>query len=183
MRVITQIGNEMRSCKFCGELFSRRFRPLPINKLKKVETDSDPIDTDQVFYMLDVIDVAIEGAFFFLWAHQHGINADHAAAFADHLDLLVTDIALDIVIFSGVRMRNDRRLARYRQNIVKTGGTDMRKIDNHSEGFALLDHVAAERGQSVARRTAWREEPASTCGIAPGMGESDCPYAELVKIP
>src|SRR6267142_4313628 len=180
MQVIAEFGNEMRSCKFCGELFSCRFRPLPVNELEKVETDSDPVDADQVFYVLDVIDVAIEGAFFFLWAHQYGINADHAAPFADHLDLLVTDIALDIVIFSGVRMRNDRRLGRYRQNVLKPGGTDMRKIDNHPERFALTDDVAAERGQSVARRTGWREKPASTCGIASGMGESDCSHAELV---
>jgi hypothetical protein len=97
MRVITQIGDKMRSCKFCGELFSCRFRPLPINELKKVETDSNPIDADQAFYMLDVIDLAIERAFLFLWADKHGIKADHAAAFADHPDFLVTDIALDVV--------------------------------------------------------------------------------------
>src|SRR6266498_496416 len=173
----------MRSCKFCGELFSCRFRPLPINELKKVETDRDPIDADQVFYMLDVIDIAIERAFLFFGTHEYCINADHAAPFADHLDLLVSNVALDIVEFSRVRMGNDRRLGRYRQNVLKSGGTDMRKIDDHPERFALADHVAAERGQSVTRRTAWRKEPASTCGIAPGMGESDCPYAELVKIP
>src|SRR4029453_17286698 len=94
MRVIAQIGNEMRSCKFCGELFSYRFRPLPINELKEVEANSDSIDADQVFYMLDVIDVAIERAFLFLWADEHSINADHTAPFADHPDLLVSDIAL-----------------------------------------------------------------------------------------
>src|SRR4030095_8135580 len=104
MGVIAEIGNEMRSCKFCGELFLCRFRPLPINELKKVETDSNPFDADQVFHVLDVIDVAIERAFVFLWTDECGVNADHAAALPDHLDLLVTDIALDVVKFSGVCM-------------------------------------------------------------------------------
>src|SRR6266511_359542 len=146
MRVIAQIGNEMRRCKFCGELFSCRVGPLPINELKKVESDRNPIDADQASYILDVIDVAIEGGFFFLWAHEHGINADHAAPVADHPDLLVTDIAFDVVVFSSVGMRNDRRLGRYRQNVLKPPGTDMRKIDNHPERFALSNHIAAERG-------------------------------------
>src|SRR4029453_8960566 len=181
MRVIAQIGNKMRSCKFCGELFLCRFRPLPINELKKVEADSDPLDADQVFYMPDVIDIAIELAFLFLWADETGIIADHTAPFADHPDLLVTDIALDVVIFSGVRVRNDRRFGHYRQNVLKPSGSDMRKIDNYPEGFTFLDDVAAERGQSVARRTARRENAAIACGIAPGTGESNYAYPKFAK--
>src|SRR5439155_8155591 len=125
-----------------------------MDELKEIETDADPVDADQARNMLDVVDVAIERALFFLRADEHRISADHSAAFADRLDLLVADIALDIVIFSRVRMRHDGWLGRYGQYVFESGRADVRKIDDYTERFALPDHVAPELGQAVARRAA-----------------------------
>ena len=110
----------MRRCELCGELFLRRLRPLAVDKLKEIKPNPDSIDANQIGYVLDVIDVTIERALFFLWTHEHGIYADHAAPFADHLDLLVADVALDVVVAPDVRVRNDGRLCRHRQNLVET---------------------------------------------------------------
>lgn len=104
MGVVAQIGNKMRSCKFCSQLSFRWLRPLPVNELKEIEANTYPINANQVCDVLDVIDVAIKRAFLFFWAHQHGINSDHAAPFADHLNLLVSYVALDIIIFPRVRV-------------------------------------------------------------------------------
>ena len=92
----------MRCGKFRGELFLPRFRPLAINELEEIEPDTDAIDADQIRDMFDVIDITIERALFFPRANEDGINADHAAPFADHLDLLVTDVALDVVIVADI---------------------------------------------------------------------------------
>ena len=77
---------------------------MTIDELEKIEPDADPVNTDEVSDVFDVIDVTIERAFFFRWADQHGVNANDTAPFPDHFDLLIADVAFDIVIFSRVRV-------------------------------------------------------------------------------
>ena len=64
VRMISEIGNEMRRRQFRGELLLRRIGPLCMNKLEEIESDSDVIDADQINDVFDVIDVAIERALF-----------------------------------------------------------------------------------------------------------------------
>src|SRR5438445_12876271 len=97
----------MRCGEFCSEFLLSRLRPLPIDEFEKIKADSDAVNADQIGDMLDVIDVAIHGALFFPGAHQHGIYADYAAAFADHLALLLPNVALDVVVSADIGVRID----------------------------------------------------------------------------
>src|SRR6266576_2216872 len=108
--MVPQIGNEARRCKFFGELLFCRLRPLAVDKLKKIKSYSDAIDADQIGYVFNVIDVTIESACFFFWTYQNGINANHTAPFADHFNLVIADVALDIVVAADICMRNNWRL-------------------------------------------------------------------------
>src|SRR5216117_829920 len=122
----------MRCGEFCGKLLLPRLRPLAIDEFKEIEADSDAVDADQIGDMLDVIDVTIHGAFFFPGAYQHGIYADYAAAFADHLDLLIANVALDVVIAADICVRHDGWLCCNRQNFVKPSWVDMCEINYHA---------------------------------------------------
>src|SRR5437763_12519822 len=104
MLLVYQVSNEMSNREFFRQLFFRLFRPLTINELEEIEADGDTFDTNQIYDVLDVIDITVERALFFLRAHENGIYANHSAPFTDHLNLLVTDIALDVVIPSRVGM-------------------------------------------------------------------------------
>ena len=53
-----------------------------------------PIRFDDV---LDVIDVMIERRLFLARTDEDGIHTDDTAAFAHHFDLVVADVALDVV--------------------------------------------------------------------------------------
>src|SRR5438876_1059826 len=112
VRMVPELGNEMRTGEFCVKLFLPRLRPLAIDEFKEIETDPDAIDSDQIGDMLNVIDVTIESAFLFRWTDKHGIDPDYAAPGADHLDLCITDVALNIVIPAGICVRHNRWLAR-----------------------------------------------------------------------
>jgi hypothetical protein len=57
-----------------------------------------------------MIDVMVERAFFFSRAHEDGVDADNPAPFTNHLDLFITNVALDVVVPADVRVRHDRRL-------------------------------------------------------------------------
>src|SRR6266853_601354 len=116
----------MRCGEFCSEFLLSRLRPLAIDEFEKIKADPDAVNADQIGDMLDVIDVTIHGALFFPGAHQHGIYADYAAAFADHLDLLIANVALDVVIAADICVRHDRRLCCNRKNFVKPGSVDVR---------------------------------------------------------
>ena len=105
--MVPQIGYEVRRCKFFGELLFCRLGPLAVDKLKKIKSNSDSIDANQIGYVFNVIDVTIESACFFLWTHQDLINANHTASFPDHFDLVVADVALDIVVAPDICMRNN----------------------------------------------------------------------------
>ena len=94
----------MRRCKFCRELLLSGFGPLSVNELEEIKADPDAVDPDQIHDVLDMIEVVIERALFFSWAHEDGVDADDPAPFTDHPDLFVTDVALDVVIPSRTRM-------------------------------------------------------------------------------
>ena len=70
--------------------------------------------------VLDVIDIAIERAFFCSRADQDRIYADHSAPFADHLDLFITDVAFDVVIAAGVSVGHNRRLCGESREFLQT---------------------------------------------------------------
>src|SRR5438105_11583792 len=57
----------------------------------------------------------------------------------------------------------------------------MSKIDNHSERFARLHHIAPKCGQAITRRTSRRENAAVPGSVAPGMSKSNRPDTELIK--
>ena len=59
LRMVPQIGNEARRCKFFCELLFCRLWPLAIDKLKEIKSNSDSIDTNQIGYVFNVIDVTI----------------------------------------------------------------------------------------------------------------------------
>ena len=136
----------MRSGEFCGELFLPRLGPLAINEFKEIEADSDSLDANQTGDVFDVIDVTIHRAFFFSRAHQHGIHADHAASFTNHLNLGIANVTLDVIISPDVCVRHNWWLCRNRQNFVKPRWIDMRQINNYSEPLAFAQHVAPKAG-------------------------------------
>src|SRR5438309_7841064 len=111
--MIPEIGNEMRGCKLFGELSLRRLQPLPVDKVKEIKSNADSIDANQIGYVFNVIDVTIESDFFFFCTHQDRVNANHTAPFPNHLDLVIVDVALDIVVAPDICMRNNWRLCRH----------------------------------------------------------------------
>ena len=133
--------------------------------------------------MLDVIDITIECRFFCARAHQHSVYSNHPAPFADHFDLLVADVALDVVITPRIRVRNDGGSSRELQNFFEARRVDVGQIDNQTKRFAFPHDFAPKRSQAVARRTAGRKDSPVAGGIAPCVGKSDSADAELVKNP
>src|SRR4029453_87766 len=171
----------MRRCKLFGELFFRRVRPLAIDKLKEIKSNTDSINANQIGNVFDVVDVAIESAFFFFWTYQHRVNANHTVPFPDHFDLVIADVALDIVITPDVGVRNNWWPCCDRQNVVETGWIDVSKIDNHAERFAFSHQITTKVGKALPRGTGRRKDSAMSCRIASGMCKSNRPDAQLVK--
>ena len=60
VRMIAQIGDEMRLGQFCGQFAPGRLRPLPINEFEKIEADSHAFAPNQSGDVLDVIDITVE---------------------------------------------------------------------------------------------------------------------------
>src|SRR5213075_3556576 len=119
--------------------------------------------------MLDVIDVTIEGGLFLVGTDQHRADADDAPASADGLDLLVRHVSLDVVIFSRIRVRDDDGPRRHFDDVVESGRADVSEIDDDANLFAFANHIAAERGQSIARRTAGGKKTTVPGRVAPHM--------------
>jgi len=134
----------MRRGEFCSEVFLSRLRPLAIDEFEKIKSDSDAVDANDIGNMLHVIDVTIHGAFLFLRANEHGIYADDAAAFPDHFDLLIANVALDVVIAADICVRHDGWLCCDGQNFVETRWVDVRKINYHSELLAFSHHITSK---------------------------------------
>src|SRR5438034_8183983 len=128
-----------------------------------------------------MIDVMVERAFFFSRAYKNGIDADYAAPFTDHLNLLITDVAFDVVVAPDVRVRHDGRLCCDAENLFKPSRVDVGKINYHAEGFAFTHDLATKRCQTLSRRAARRENSAVPCRIGSGVRESDCVHTEFVK--
>src|SRR5262245_49286659 len=149
--MVPQIGNEVRLCEFCRKLLLPRLRPLSVNELKEIKADPHAIDAAQIREVFDVIDVTIQSALFCSRAHENGVGADHSAAFTDHLDLFITDVAFDVVVSANIRVWHDWRLCCDRENLFKSGWIDVRKINDYTERLALLDHFATERSQTFSR--------------------------------
>src|SRR6267154_425047 len=128
-----------------------------------------------------MIDVMVERALFCSPAHEDGVDADNPAPFTDHPDLFVTDVALDVVVPTDVRVRHDRRLGYDRENLFKPSRVDVRKINNHAEGFAFTHDLATKWCQTISRRAARRENSAVARRIGSGVRESDRAHTEFVK--
>src|SRR5437762_6183910 len=141
VRMVRQIRNKMRVCEFCGELFLPRFRPLRVDELEEVKTDPNGVDADQVYDVLDMIDVAIECAFFLSRAHKDRVDADDSAPVTDHLNLFVTNVALDIVIPAYVRVRHYWWLCCAGENLLEAGWIDVREINNYTKSLALKQQL------------------------------------------
>src|SRR5260370_41940580 len=120
-----------------------------------------------------MIDVMVERAFLFSRAHEDGIDADNPAPFADHSDLFVTNVALDVVVPADVRVRHDRRLGYDRENLFKPGWIDVRKINKHAEGFAFTLDLATKRGQTLSRPAPLPEKPPRSRRNGSAVSEPD----------
>src|ERR1700757_3216396 len=110
--MVRQVGNEMWRGQLCSKLGPHLRRQLLEEIFAKIKTDPDAVDSDQTYHVLNVIDVTIEGAAFRIPTNENRVYPDNTAALADDLDLLIADVALDIVKLSRVRVRNDERFAR-----------------------------------------------------------------------
>ena len=94
----------MRLGQLCRKLGSHLLRQLLKEILAKIKTNPDAIDADDVYYVLDVIDIVIDRAVFGVPAHEDRIYADHTPALTNHPELLVADVALDVVKLPHVRV-------------------------------------------------------------------------------
>src|SRR6266567_464570 len=179
--MIAQIGNEMWSGQFCSKLIAHLLRQLLEEILAKIKTDPDAVDSDQAYHVLNVIHITIERAGFGIWTNENRIYPHNATALTDDLDLLVADVALDVVKLSHVRMRNDKWFARKTDNVLESFWIDVSQIDEDAKPLAFAHDVAAKICQAVARRTAWLENPAAAGRVSARMRQTNRPQAELVK--
>src|SRR6266404_1733185 len=171
----------MRHCQFRLDLFPNVFRQLLEQVFAKIETDSDAVDANQADHVFDVINIAVDRRVFGGRADENRVYSDNAGALPDRFDLVVANVALDVVKFSRVGMRNNQRLLGKIDNLVKTFRIDVRQIDNNAEPLAFLDQLASESGESIARGTARREDSAAAGRVASCVRESDHSHTELVK--
>ena len=98
-----------------------------------------------------MIDIVVESALFCFWTYEDRVNANHPAPFPDHFDLVVADVALDIIIPPGIGVRNNGWLCHDRQNVVETGWIDVSQIDDHAERFTFSHQVLTELAKTVRR--------------------------------
>src|ERR1700757_3952537 len=145
--MVRQVRNKVWRCKFCRELLLFGFGPLSVNELEEIKADRHTVDPDRIRDVLDMVDVPIERAFVFSRAYKDGVDADHPAPFTDHLDLFIANVALDVVVAADVCVRHDGRLRCDRENLLKPGWIDVRKINNHSERLAFTRDLATKRFQ------------------------------------
>src|ERR1044072_1711307 len=172
----------MRGGQFFGHPFLFFLGPFTINELEKIKADSHAIDSDEIGDVFDVINVTIERGFLLVRTDENRINSDYTAPFADHFDLLIAHVALYVVEFSRVRVRNDERLGREIDNFSKAGGINMSEIDDDAEILAFANKVAPERGQSFWGGTGRREKSTLTAGGALGMIQADLADTCFIKL-
>src|SRR5439155_22974458 len=104
------------------------FRTLPINEFEEIEADPHTIDADQTRDVLDMIDITVQRGLLLCGTDQDRIDTNDAPALTDHFDLLVADVALNIVKFSGVRVRNNQRLRCEVDNLFEARWIDVGKV-------------------------------------------------------
>src|ERR1041385_3856079 len=102
----------MRRGQFCGELGPRLLRQLLEEIFAEIKTDPDAVDSNQAYHVFDVIDITIDRARCGIRTNENCVYPNNATALADDLNLLVADVALDVVKLSHVRVRHDERFAR-----------------------------------------------------------------------
>src|SRR5207244_13612305 len=107
-----------------------------------IEAYHESVYANEVVAVFNVIDVTIHRAFLSSRAYQQRIHTDYTAPFADHFDLCITDVALNIVIAPNIRVRHDGWLFCNRENFVKPRWIDVREINNDDEPLAFAYHVA-----------------------------------------
>ena len=117
---------------------------MPPEKFAEIESDSDPIDSNKIGDVLDVIDVTIERRFFFVWANKDGVNTDHTATHAYHFDLVIADVPLHIIEMSGVCVRHDDGSLRQRANFLEANRIDVRQVEQNAEPITFGDEFAAK---------------------------------------
>src|ERR1700730_15079172 len=167
--------------EFGGEFFNNILRQLMKQVLTEIEADSDSIDADEIDDMFDMIDVMIDRTLLWVSADQDRVNADNAAALPHNLDLLVSDVPLDIVKLTGVSMRHDERLAGEADDVLEPLGVDMCQIENHPQPFAFAYQVPSKGGEPIPGRARSCENPAATGGVATRMGEASRADTEFIK--
>ena len=118
-------------------------------KFAEIESESDPIDSNEIGNVLDVVDVTIELRFFFVRANKNGVNTDHAATRADHFDLVIANVAFYIIEATGVRVRNNNRPVRQRANFFEPRRVDVGEVEQNAESITFGDEFAAERCQTI----------------------------------
>ena len=134
----------MRLGQLCSKVGSHALGQLLKEIFAKIKTDPDSIHSDQAYHVLDVIDIMIDRAAFGFRTNENRVYANNTAALADDLDLLVADVALDVVKLSHVGVRNDERFARKLDNVLESLWIDMRKIDEDAEPLAFAHNVATK---------------------------------------
>src|ERR1700720_1038981 len=134
----------MRLGQLCGKLGPHLRRQLLEEILTKIKTNADAVDSDQAYYVLDVVDITIERARFGIRTNENRVYPDNTTALTDDLHLLVADVALDVVELPYVRVRNDERFARKTDNVLESPWIDMRKIDEDAEPLTFAHDVAAK---------------------------------------
>src|SRR2546423_694302 len=172
VRMFRELGDEMGVGEFLLKRDLLLLGPLPVNELKKIEADRDALNPDQIADVPDVVDVTVEGRFVLVRTNEDGVDADDATPRADRLDLIVGNVAFDIIVLPRVGVRDDHWLRRDFDNVVETRRTDVREVDNDPELFAFANDVATEGRQSAARRPGRRKEAPIPGGVASNMGEA-----------
>ena len=102
----------MRRGQLCSELSLHLLGQLLQEILAKILTNPDAVNAYEIDHVLDMIDITIDRARFRIWSNKDCIYPDNTAALPDDLDLLVADVALDVIKRSHVSMRNDEQFAR-----------------------------------------------------------------------
>ena len=111
-------------------------------KLTEIEADRDVIHPDQAGDMFDMIDITIEGRFLLFRTNENGVHPDDAPASADHFDLFVTDVALNVVVTTNIGVGNNQRPFRQAADLFKTSGVDVGQVEDDPEAFALRNQLA-----------------------------------------
>jgi hypothetical protein len=94
--------------------------------------------------VLDAVDIAIKRRLLLLPTNEDSIDPDYPPACANHPDLVVTNVAFDVVEVARFGVGNDRRLRGQCADFLEASRIDMREIEHDPESLALPHHVPTE---------------------------------------